>query len=197
MRSRNQKNKQVNSTGQIRIIGGKHRSRKLKVLDVQGLRPTTDRVKETIFNWLMPYTNNAVVLDCFAGSGGLGFEALSRYAEQVDFIELDNQAHKQLEENIKVLKAENAVASKGNCLDLLPTFTKEYNLIFVDPPFRKGLALETCLQIEKYNLIAQNGVIYLEVERELGDIEFPLSWQVIKEKSFGQVTSYLLQKISS
>ena len=91
--------------GNIRIIAGQHRGRKLPVLMADGLRPTTDRVKETVFNWLMPYIQDATCLDCFAGSGGLGFEALSRGAKSVTFIELNKAAAQQLKENKALLKA--------------------------------------------------------------------------------------------
>lgn len=194
MRSHKSKNKPTMSSGQIRIIGGKFRSRKLKVLDVEGLRPTTDRVKETVFNWLMPYTSNANVLDCYAGSGGLGFEALSRYAGTVTFIELDNLAHRQLAENIKLLNADNTQLFNGNCLEVLPKLAGKYDLVFIDPPFRKDLASSTCHLLEELQLLADDAVIYLEVEKELTNIELPSNWQILKEKNFGQVTSYLLQR---
>ena len=194
MRSHKPKSKPTISSGQIRIIGGKFRSRKLKVLDVEGLRPTTDRVKETVFNWLMPYTSNARVLDCYSGSGGLGFEALSRYAENVTFIELDNLAHKQLAENIKLLNADNTQLFNGNCLELLPKMTSPFDLVFIDTPFRKDLASSTCKLLEMHNLLTDDAVIYLEVEKELTNLELPSNWQILKEKNFGQVTSYLLQR---
>ncbi|AIY64861.1 16S rRNA (guanine(966)-N(2))-methyltransferase RsmD [Pseudoalteromonas piratica] len=194
MRSHKPKSKPTTSSGQIRIIGGKFRSRKLKVLDVEGLRPTTDRVKETVFNWLMPYTSNARVLDCYSGSGALGFEALSRYAENVTFIELDKLAHKQIAENIKLLNADNTQLFNGNCLELLPKMTGPFDLVFIDPPFRKDLASSTCKLLEMHDLLTDDAVIYLEVEKELTNLELPSNWQILKEKNFGQVTSYLLQR---
>ena len=193
MKSRKQHNKQSTTSGQIRIIGGKYRSRKLKVLDVEGLRPTTDRVKETVFNWLMPYTSNANVLDCFAGSGGLGFEALSRYAKQVHFIELNTQAHKQILQNISELKADNCEVLLGDSFELLPNLNQKFDLVFIDPPFNFGLANKTCEIIANSNLLAQDAVIYLETERNLESLTLPSAWQILKQKDFGQVTSYLIQ----
>ena len=90
--------------GSIRIISGQWRGRKLPVLDAQGLRPTTDRNKETLFNWLMPFIHNSKCLDAFAGSGGLGFEALSRYAAAVTFIELDKKTANALQQNLHMLQ---------------------------------------------------------------------------------------------
>jgi 16S rRNA (guanine966-N2)-methyltransferase len=195
MRARNSKIKQLKNAGQVRIIGGKYRSRKLKVHDIEGLRPTTDRVKETLFNWLMPYLSNAKVLDCFAGSGGLGFEALSRYAKEVVFIELDSQAHQQLKDNLKQFSADNAQTLKGSCLDIMPKLDQQFDIIFVDPPFRKNLAMTTCHLIEQHNLLLENGIIYLEVERELSEINLPNNWQILKQKDFGQITSFLIHKV--
>ena len=87
-----------NAKGEVRIIAGLWRGRKLPVLNAEGLRPTGDRVKETLFNWLMPYIVDSHCLDCFAGSGSLGFEALSRQAKQVTFLELDKKCGKPIKE---------------------------------------------------------------------------------------------------
>ena len=95
------------SDGVIRIISGQFRGRKLPVKDVQGLRPTTDRIKETVFNWLMQDTRDTKVLDCFAGSGGLGFEALSRFALSARFLEMDKLDANQLQTTIDKLKITN------------------------------------------------------------------------------------------
>ena len=105
--------------GHIRIIAGQHRGRKLPVLMADGLRPTTDRVKETVFNWLMPYIQDANCLDCFAGSGGLGFEALSRGASLVTLVELNKSAAQQLTANKALLKADNLQVVQQNALDFL------------------------------------------------------------------------------
>lgn len=180
------------SSGHIRIIAGKHRSRKLPVKDLPGLRPTTDRVKETVFNWLMQKTHNAVVLDCFAGSGGLGFEALSRYASSVTFIELDKSAAAQIKQNLVTLK-EEATVINGSALDNIPKLTQSYNLVFIDPPFRKDLAQPCCELLDKHNLIAKDGLIYLEVESEIAQLNLPTQWQLLKEKVAGQVKYQLYQ----
>ena len=108
-----QHNKKAKS-GSIRIIAGKHRGRKLPVLMAEGLRPTTDRVKETLFNWLMPYIHGSNCLDCFAGAGSLGFEALSRGATKVNLIELNKNAAKQLVANKQLLKSNDIAVSNAN-----------------------------------------------------------------------------------
>ncbi len=181
------------SSGQIRIIGGQYRSRKLKVHDIEGLRPTTDRVKETVFNWLMNDVANALVLDCFAGSGGLGFEALSRYAQQVTFIEKSQQASRQLVENIKILKAANANVIENDCLTALSKITNPFDLVFIDPPFRKGLAQLCCDSLGQRQLLKRGALIYIEVESELPALKLPENWQQIKCKEAGQVRFELWQ----
>ena len=133
---KSRKTQSTNSPGQIRIIGGQWRGRKLPVLNAEGLRPTTDRNKETLFNWLMPYINDARCLDVFAGSGGLGLEALSRYAAHCDFIELDKQAASQLKSNLTLLKANelaSATVHQGDALGILKGISQApYDIIFVD-----------------------------------------------------------------
>ena len=110
-----------NAKGEVRIIAGLWRGRKLPVLNAEGLRPTGDRVKETLFNWLMPYIVDSHCLDCFAGSGSLGFEALSRQAKQVTFLELDKTVANQLKKNLQTLKttAEQAQVINQNSLEFL------------------------------------------------------------------------------
>jgi len=110
-----------NAKGEVRIIAGLWRGRKLPVLNAEGLRPTGDRVKETLFNWLMPYIVDSHCLDCFAGSGSLGFEALSRQAKQVTFLELDKSVANQLKKNLQTLKTttEQAQVINQNSLEFL------------------------------------------------------------------------------
>ena len=152
MRKKTTKNKAISKStdGFIRVISGQFRGRKLPVKNVEGLRPTTDRIKETVFNWLMQDTRDATVLDCFAGSGGLGFEALSRFAKSTTFIELDASAAKQIEQNISTLKLENAQVKHTNSLSYLEqkNTNSPFNLVFVDPPFRKNLAQSSCDLLE-------------------------------------------------
>ena len=192
----------ANSSGQIRIIGGQWRGRKLPVLNAEGLRPTTDRNKETLFNWLMPHINDARCLDVFAGSGGLGLEALSRYAAHCDFIELDNQAVSQLKNNLTLLKA-NDVASanvhQGNALNILKglnastTTELRYDVVFVDPPFGKDLVEPTLISLAEHNLVHCGSVVYLEHESTLTTPTLPTHWQVIKEKNTSALRYMLIE----
>jgi|TARA_R110001583_G_scaffold7158_7_gene35723 16S rRNA (guanine966-N2)-methyltransferase len=180
------------ATGSIRIIAGKHRGRKLPVLMAEGLRPTTDRVKETVFNWLMPYIHDANCLDCFAGAGSLGFEALSRGAAKVTLIELNNTAAKQLQANKQLLSADNVIITNTNSLDFLKSSTKQhYDLVFIDPPFREGLVTQTAELLNK-GWLANQALIYVEMEINSNQ-QLPENWQLLKEKVAGQVAYRLFQ----
>jgi 16S rRNA (guanine966-N2)-methyltransferase len=180
------------TTGSIRIIAGKHRGRKLPVLMADGLRPTTDRVKETVFNWLMPYIHDANCLDCFAGAGSLGFEALSRGAAHVTLIELNNAAAKQLQTNKQLLNADNIIVTNTNLLNFLKSSTKQhFDLVFIDPPFREGLVIQTAELLNK-GWLANQALIYVEMEIN-SDQQLPNNWQLLKEKVAGQVAYRLFQ----
>ena len=179
-------------SGHIRIIAGKHRGRKLPVLMAEGLRPTTDRVKETVFNWLMPYIHNSNCLDCYAGSGSLGFEALSRGAGTVTFIELNKQAAQQLDKNKTLLKAANIEVIQQESLSFLNQAPKKFDLIFIDPPFRQELVEKTIRGLEQ-GWLAQDAIVYIEMESENQLQGLSSNWQLLKEKVAGQVAYRLYQ----
>ncbi|MCC8458132.1 16S rRNA (guanine(966)-N(2))-methyltransferase [Photorhabdus aegyptia] len=181
------KKPQRQSMGQIRIIGGKWRGRKLPVPDSPGLRPTTDRVRETLFNWLAPVIQEAHCLDCYAGSGALGLEALSRYAAQVTLIEYERNIAKQLSTNLDLLSAQNAKVINDSALTYLSQSGKPYDVVFLDPPFRKGMLSETIKLLEEQNWLADESWIYVEAESESTAIDVPVNWQLHREKVAGQV----------
>ncbi len=182
------------SQGSIRIIAGLWRGRKLAVPDIEGLRPTTDRVKETLFNWLAQDIPHATCLDLFAGSGGLGFEAASRQAEQVVMLELNTKAHQQLIRNINTLRTDNIQAINTDALSYLKSAGSPFDIVFVDPPFRKGL-LEQCLRLlEDNHWLTENAVIYVETEKELALTNVPKNWSLYREKIAGQVAYRLFKR---
>ncbi|AWK43683.1 16S rRNA (guanine(966)-N(2))-methyltransferase [Photorhabdus laumondii subsp. laumondii] len=181
------KKPQRQSMGQIRIIGGKWRGRKLPVPDSPGLRPTTDRVRETLFNWLAPIIQEAHCLDCYAGSGALGLEALSRYAAQVTLIEYEHNIAKQLSANLDLLNAQNAEVINDSALTYLSQPGTSYEVVFLDPPFRKGMLSETIKLLEEQNWLADESWIYVEAESESTAIDVPVNWQLHREKVAGQV----------
>lgn len=188
------KKPQAAPLGQIRIIGGKWRGRKLPVRNSEGLRPTTDRIKETLFNWLMPIIRDARCLDCYAGSGSLGFEALSRFANSVTFIELDKQNTQLLIENKTRLQADNATIINNNSLSVLSQIGAPFDLVFIDPPFRKGLLNETIQLLEKNQWLAEESWIYVESEAESPLTDIPQNWQLHREKIAGQVAYRLFTR---
>ncbi|WP_387465393.1 16S rRNA (guanine(966)-N(2))-methyltransferase [Photorhabdus sp. RM323S] len=178
---------QRQSMGQIRIIGGKWRGRKLPVPDSPGLRPTTDRIRETLFNWLAPVIQEARCLDCYAGSGALGLEALSRYAGQATLIEYERDVAKQLSANLALLGAQNAEVINDSALNCLSQPGTPYNVVFLDPPFRKGMLAETIKLLEKQHWLADKSWIYVEAESESAAADVPVNWQLHREKVAGQV----------
>ncbi|MBY8121379.1 16S rRNA (guanine(966)-N(2))-methyltransferase RsmD [Vibrio fluvialis] len=183
-------------SGQVRIISGLWRGRKLPVHDAEGLRPTTDRVKETLFNWLAQDIPHARCLDLFAGSGGLGFESASRQADKVTMLEMNPQAFAQLKTNIAALKASNIEAVNTDTLAYLKQPGQAYDVVFIDPPFRQGLLQETVQLLEQNGWLAANAMIYIESEKELSLTELPESWQLYREKLAGQVCYRLFERKS-
>lgn len=188
------KKPQSTGAGQIRIIGGQWRGRKLPVPDSPGLRPTTDRVRETLFNWLAPSMVDATVLDCFAGSGALGLEALSRYASRATLLEMDRNVSQQLQKNLVTLKANNAKVVNTNTLNFLAQPGEPHTIVFVDPPFRKGLLDETLAFLESNGWLADEALIYVESEVENGMPAVPASWSLHREKVAGQVAYRLFSR---
>ncbi|HIO93029.1 MAG TPA: 16S rRNA (guanine(966)-N(2))-methyltransferase RsmD [Leucothrix mucor] len=189
MRKNSRKGKASSNT--LRIIGGNWRSRKLNFISVEGLRPTPDRVRETLFNWLQADIANARCLDLFAGSGALGLEAFSRGASSVVFVEKHRAVAKQLGQNLVLLNAECNVENT-DAESYLSKAGEFFDIIFLDPPFRKNYLPKILDGIIKQSLLKPSGLIYLEHEAEEG-----YNWQKwglveLKSTQAGQVKSTLL-----
>ncbi|MDX1537557.1 16S rRNA (guanine(966)-N(2))-methyltransferase RsmD [Arsukibacterium sp.] len=181
--------------GFVRIISGQWRGRRLPVADVAGLRPTTDRVKETLFNWLMHDISDSAVLDCFSGSGSLGFEALSRYAGFVTLIEKDPAQARRLHALLATFQASQAEVIANDCLRYLAQpANRQYQIVLIDPPFRQNLALPCCQLLEQHGWLSDNALIYLETEKELPLSGVPANWKLLKEKVAGQLAYRLWLK---
>lgn len=193
VRQKRRSDQKSSPTGHIRLISGKYRGRKLPVLMAEGLRPTTDRVKETVFNWLMPYIQGSICLDCFAGAGSLGFEAVSRGAESVTLLERNKDAVKQLQVNTQTLGTPNIDIYHTDSLNYLKSADpNQYNLVFVDPPFHQGLSNKTITLLEG-DWLADEAIIYVETEQN-APLSIPDNWQLLKEKQAGQVCYRLYQR---
>jgi len=177
------------ATSQLRIIGGQWRGRKLSFPAVDGLRPTGDRIRETLFNWLAPELPGARCLDLFAGSGALGLEALSRGAGYSLLLERDPSAAQALRANLQLLKAEAGQLVQGDSLGWLRQGNREgkFDLVFIDPPFSLNLWAEVIALLEQGDWLADEATIYLEAPREQLIIT-PPHWQLHRDKQAGQVS---------
>ncbi len=175
--------------GEVRIIGGDWRGRKLPVLLADGLRPTSDRVRETVFNWLQFEVPGARCLDVFAGSGALGFEALSRGAREVTFLELASANAKQLQANVSALKTDKAQVIQTDSLRWLENpIAQPFDIIFLDPPFNLGLMQSAVDKLFISGVIQNDQAwLYLEQEKHLDWPNLPEGWVCHREKSTSQV----------
>ncbi|MBB3183885.1 16S rRNA (guanine966-N2)-methyltransferase [Halomonas fontilapidosi] len=181
------------NAGRLRIIGGEYRRRQLPVLDRPGLRPTPDRVRETLFNWLTDATPGARVLDLFAGTGALGLEALSRGARQAVFVERDAKVARQLTDNLAALGAnERARLVNADAQAFLTGAPTPFSLAFLDPPFRLGLAGACCHALEA-GWLAEEALIYVETESSLAP-EVPANWHLHREVRAGDSTGWLYRR---
>lgn len=176
----------------LRIIGGEWRGRKLRFADGEGLRPTTDRIRETLFNWLQPVIDGARCLDLFAGSGALGLEALSRGAAEVVFVDTNPRAIQALKENLALLDSDRAHVVKSDALRFLHGQTGGFDIVFLDPPFRRELLQPALRELANGGWLKPGGHIYLELESEQGEPELPEGWRLLRSKQAGQVAYHLV-----
>lgn len=181
----------MTKSNRVRIVGGAWRSRLLPFPDVPGLRPTPDRVRETLFNWLGQLMDGKICLDLFSGSGALGFEALSRGARQVVMVERDAKVARSLRANAATLHAENCELVVADALKFLDQETRRFDVVFVDPPYDLHLLPRVLPQL--LDRLTDHGMVYAESDTAL---EVGPEWQVWRSGSAGQVHYYLLRKAS-
>ncbi len=176
----------------IRIIGGSLKRSKIKVINRDGLRPTSDRMRETMFNWLMPTIKGAIVLDCFSGSGVLGFEAISRGASSCMFIEIDREIALHIEANLERFKIMDKASVRITDARNLPTnMIKQADLIFVDPPFYKGMSQEFLTSIQ--NKVQPSTMIMVECEQnEILNLE---GFEIVRKLKAGTDCLRLLRSV--
>lgn len=178
----------------LRIIGGVYRGKKVYFPDVEGLRPTPDRVRETLFNWLMQDIKEARCLDAFAGSGALGLEACSRGAAQVVFLEQAPQVYAHLNRTLSEFNNTGLKLIKTDALYYLQHSQEEFDIIFLDPPFSQNYLPQCLKEIEQSSILKKGGLLYVE-----SAIPIPFNeacWQQIKLKKAGQVIYGLFEKCS-
>jgi 16S rRNA (guanine966-N2)-methyltransferase len=181
------------SPGRIRIIGGSLRNSRLEVPDSPGLRPTAERVRETLFNWLAPMIDGARCLDLCAGTGALGIEALSRGAAEVQFVERDARAAQALRENLSRLKSTAGQVSLQDAAQFLQGKPQRHDLVFLDPPFALQLWSPLARQLEQGGWLATRAWIYVESPRH-GTPELPAAWQLHREGYAGEVRFALYRR---
>jgi 16S rRNA (guanine966-N2)-methyltransferase len=183
--------------GSVRIIGGSLRRSRLDVPDAPGLRPTPDRVRETLFNWLAPIIEGARCLDLFAGTGALGIEALSRGAGWVDFIERDPRLAQALRQNLQRLRQTDAAV---RCADAVQTLGEAaadaYDVVFVDPPFSESLWQPAVVALEGNGWLRAGALIYLEMPAS-APVDAPDSWNLHRESVAGAVRYALYRRLGA
>ncbi|MDL5598614.1 16S rRNA (guanine(966)-N(2))-methyltransferase RsmD [Metapseudomonas otitidis] len=174
--------------GQLRIIGGEWRSRRFAFPDGPGLRPTPDRVRETLFNWLAPYIEGARVLDPFTGSGALYLEALSRGAREALALDLNPDSVAALRGTLDTLRCGTGQLLQADTLRYLANqAATPYDLVFLDPPFNLGLLQPVCTLLEERGWLANDAWVYTESEAAPSSLGLPGNWRLHREKKTGNV----------
>ena len=181
--------------GQLRIIGGQWRSRQFNFPMAAGLRPTPNRVRETLFNWLAPYIEGAKVLDLFAGSGALFLESLSRGAGSALALDLNPAAVSSLRGHLQTLKCDNGQLQQIDALLFLQSpGATPFDVVFLDPPFSQNLLLPACTHLEQNGWLAADAWVYTESENAPSSLGMPGNWRLHREQKAGQVYYALWQR---
>ena len=191
--------------GQLRVIGGQWRGRRLNFPALPGLRPTPDRVRETLFNWLAPVVSGVRCLDLFAGSGALGIEALSRGAAEVYFVEQHPQAARALSANLRLLavQAQRAHLEMADALQWLRQPGVPFEIVLLDPPFAQNLLAPVCAALEQGGWLNVNASAWIYMETAAGtETEFdapcwPATWQLWRDKTAGAVRYRLVRRVNT
>ena len=183
----------------MRIIAGKFKGRSLITMKDQSIRPTTDRVKESIFNLIQGYVEDAKVLDLFAGSGALGIEALSRGAESVTFADRSNDSIETVNTNLKKVSGKFNIIRKDflSTIDYLSARKEKFDIIFLDPPYKQGLDKAAIDKIDEAGILAEDGIIVVERARDDEPIELTKGYRAISVRDYGSVTVMLVQKATA
>ncbi len=181
-------------SNKVRIIGGKWRGRRLSFPSIPGLRPSPDRVRETLFNWLAADIVDARCLDLFAGSGVLGFEALSRGAQHSILVDQDVVIIQQLGASSTMLQAESLEIHCGDSAQFITGYKGEsFDIVFLDPPFQSDLLALAIKQLNSSGCLAKQALIYIETGTELLAAHLPDTWEILKSKQAGDVRFYLIR----
>ncbi|MDX1402915.1 MAG: 16S rRNA (guanine(966)-N(2))-methyltransferase RsmD [Woeseiaceae bacterium] len=180
-------------SGRLRIVAGKWRRRVLPIADEPGIRPTGDRIRETLFNWLGASVEGSRCLDLFAGTGALGLEALSRGAREVVFVERSARVVAVLEDSLAKLQATGAEVLKIDAMIFLQCEPSPFDIVFLDPPFAADLGGDLCRLLDEYGWLASGAQVYLEQRRDEPVPKLPEGWEILREKTAGHVRYALLR----
>jgi len=178
----------------LRIIGGEWRGRKVRFPPGAAIRPTPDRVRETVFNWLQADVPGSRCLDLYAGSGSLGLEALSRGARQVVFVDHDRAVTRHLRETLAELRCDRGQVIHSDAMGYLAAGAAPFDIVFLDPPYAGHLLAETCRRIEAAGWLRPGGVVYLEDAASEGPPELPAGWTLLRSKRAGEVGYHLARR---
>jgi 16S rRNA (guanine966-N2)-methyltransferase len=181
---------------QLRIIGGLWRGRKFTFASLPGLRPTPDRVRETLFNWLSPDIRGSRCLDLYAGSGALGLEAASRGAARVVLVDAAREVVTSLRAQVATLNAGQVEIVQADAQQWLRGPAETFDIVFLDPPFTAGLLAGTMQLLETNGWLAPDAFIYIEAGKGVS-LELPPGWDVYREKTAGQVEYRLIKRFKS
>jgi 16S rRNA (guanine966-N2)-methyltransferase len=181
----------------VRIIGGEWRGRKIRFPPVDGIRPTPDRVRETLFNWLQSVVAGSRCLDLYAGSGALGFEALSRGARDVVFVDLDTAVARHLHERLQEFGCDRGRVVRMAAERYLEQPAAPFDVVFLDPPYASGLAGESFRRIVESGWIAPDGFAYLEMPAASGPPALPPGWTLFRSKQAGEVGYHLARRTAA
>ncbi len=182
------------NSNSLRIIGGAWRSRRIQFIDSPKIRPTPDRVRETLFNWLAPSISGTRCLDLFAGSGALGFEAMSRGADQVVLVEADPRIAAMLAKQKALFNAGGMEIKNQNALSYLQELGQQFDLIFLDPPFDSNLLEQALPMLLDQQILSENGQLYVESASQQIEPKSLASLSCIREKVSGEVRYALYEK---
>src|SRR5262245_928673 len=191
---RNPERRAPRGRNEVRIIAGSWRGRRVRFPEVAALRPTPDRVRETLFNWLQPVVAASRCLDLFAGSGALGLEALSRGAAHVTFVDSDTRVAECLRVSLRDLGSSGGDVRCQDAHAFLASAPVPFDIVFLDPPFRSGALAEICRHLEERGWLAPRALIYLEAPARSGAPELPASWSLARSKRAGEVGYHLAQR---
>ncbi len=186
-KSRNQQNKLSSAPQYVKLIGGRWRGTKIPVVLKEKIRPTPSRVRETLFNWLQASIPGSHCLDLFSGSGALGLEAISRGASHVTFVDNDNAVHKLLSEQLERLSAHEAELINNDGPSFVKNSTKQFDIVFLDPPFSKFNIEDLLQQLADSDTIKPGGLIYVESSADKFPQNLPINWKWQRQSKAGQV----------